>query len=646
MEISRESLGERSPDLFSDEDDLETDTNTNQRSIDDINDSLLSNKDDEKENNFDNSIEKTEKTISKRITNLLSGVIPPPSVTYVQYDIGNLLSMYKRNFALMDSDNDNKTDGTKQSDICDQIFTRPLNPEAIENIKWPEIEMVNAYGVHYNRTRYTENIESMYMKLVERNVGQETGTSFTFNASMSAKKKQIRKIMASPGNRLSHLARRRAIFSSANLLSQSNLSNVSKLGTKPCIIDTSKLSRKEKVTTPKRRALGNRRTPGRKTPGSLKKSASKIVPVVPKFGTATRETSKRALFLSPTQEEVKNPVPVSISSDLSRRIEKSKRALFSPNRPRLERSISNVSSSSCSNSAFNMLNDSNKKSNNHPDRFSFNRTSSDVSICSKRRLEPDDENMEPHRSKFQRTEHLKSSFIQKWNSDNTMYQNNQLSASHKQKLLWAVSTALKKKSITSAHSNFNQYGSILGKVVKRLYLESLPTKTESTSGTMLRLADRLVFFVLQGKTVDEIYLEEKARMDTTKTNAAKRLSGYINRDEYLMRLDASNKLNSSTQSITGGDLLTTSNENDNSRKPLTNSSSKCNVGTSALRENHDSKSAQKQTSNVSFSGRNQKNLSPYNDKSRSITNLNKSNKLIPATNSNILKVKRQISFDN
>lgn len=120
--------------------------------------------------------------------------------------------------------------------------------------------------------------------------------------------------------------------------------------------------------------------------------------------------------------------------------------------------------------------------------------------------------------------------------------------------------------------------------------------------------------------MDEIYFEEKARIDTS--NATKRLSGYINRDDYLMRLDASSKLNISAQSR-AGDILATSNENDNGRKPLTNSSSKSNVGTNALRENHDSKSAQKQTSNVSFSGRNQKNLSPYNDKSRSISNLNK-----------------------
>lgn len=121
-------------------------------------------------------------------------------------------------------------------------------------------------------------------------------------------------------------------------------------------------------------------------------------------------------------------------------------------------------------------------------------------------------------------------------------------------------------------------------------------------------------------------------MDSSKP-AVKRPSGYINRDEYIMRLEAAAKLNSSSQSMTGS-VLSTSDENDTSHKPLTNSSSKSNVGTSALRENHDSKSAQKAMSNVSFSGRNQKNLSPYKTK------------LIPAANSNILKVKRQISFDN
>lgn len=297
-----------------------------------------------------------------------------------------------------------------------------------------------------------------------------------------------------------------------------------------------KLSRKEKVATPKRRALAHRRTPGkllfqpieqqnlnkilkcqflcsppkkllgRKTPSSLKKSGNKpqhMLPVAPKFGTATRETSKRALFLSPTQEE--HPVPAAVpasssssSGDISRRIEKSKRALFSPPR-RLERSISNLSNSSSQHSSTSFggaLNNGANKATTIDRLTYFNRTNSDVSINFKRRLEPDDdnENMEPtqHRNKLQRTDHqtqyfsMQTSKMTKAASENSMYPNQQLSASHKQKLLWAVSTSLKKKSITSTNANFQKYAAILGKAVKRLYLESLSDKAESTSATMLR----------------------------------------------------------------------------------------------------------------------------------------------------------------
>lgn len=143
-------------------------------------------------------------------------------------------------------------------------------------------------------------------------------------------------------------------------------------------------------------------------------------------------------------------------------------------------------------------------------------------------------------------------------------------------------------------------------------------------------------------------MDEKTRIEATKAATVKRPCGYVDRDEYLMR---QGKLNTSTLS-NSSDQYPVANENGNERKPLTNSSSKSNVGMSALRENHDSKSAQKQSSNISFSGRNQKNLSPYNDKARSATNLNKQTKILignGTTNtlhSNIMKVKRQISFDN
>lgn len=66
---------------------------------------------------------------------------------------------------------------------------------------------------------------------------------------------------------------------------------------------------------------------------------------------------------------------------------------------------------------------------------------------------------------------------------------------------------------------------------------------------------------------------------------------------------------------------------------------------SVLRENVDTdqrpKSDQK---NISFSGKNQKNISPYSDRVRTAASMTKHN-LVFHTNANVLKAKRQISFD-
>lgn len=80
---------------------------------------------------------------------------------------------------------------------------------------------------------------------------------------------------------------------------------------------------------------------------------------------------------------------------------------------------------------------------------------------------------------------------------------------------------------------------------------------------------------------------------------------------------------------------------------LTNSSSKSNSKNSVLRENYDTEQRQKsgQKTMFGFSGKDQKNVSPYSDKVRNSLNkklLMSANKL----NNNIMKAKRQISFDS
>lgn len=307
LETSREHINERSPDLFSEMGDF--DATENEEAIQDndiaaaaaatttaadedddlgtdvsgINDSADIKTDDGSPNTVlsDKHIEKTERALNKRIQSLLTGIIPPPSVTFVQHDVADLLATYQRNITLMDvpsfitcNNNEKQTEETCD-DVADAI---PEMPKELEHIEWPQLKRANAFGVHYNRTKYTDNIEIMYMKLVERYVGQETVSSFTHSAkddasaAAAAKKKPMRKLyvrfckslifgifsskltkkhwflyllsirMSSPGNRLSHLARRRAIFSAANLQSQSSqpqLSGQSKLGQKTCVINAS-----------------------------------------------------------------------------------------------------------------------------------------------------------------------------------------------------------------------------------------------------------------------------------------------------------------------------------------------------------------------------------------------------------------------
>lgn len=218
LETSREHINERSPDLFSEVDDLDNMTTNDEINDDDIaaaaaasaNASAFTDNDDDGVNVSgindsietkaattdcpEKHIEMTERALNKRIQTLLSGLLPPPSITFVQHDIINLLSIYKRNIALMDLPRITGGDNDSKSTDLETV------PSGIKDKTWPQLKWTRAYGIHYNRTKYTDHIESMYMKLVERNVGQETASSFTFNAanntSAAAKRKPIRKLYA------------------------------------------------------------------------------------------------------------------------------------------------------------------------------------------------------------------------------------------------------------------------------------------------------------------------------------------------------------------------------------------------------------------------------------------------------------------
>ena len=193
-----------------------------------------------------------------------------------------------------------------------------------------------------------------------------------------------------------------------------------------------------------------------------------------------------------------------------------------------------------------------------------------------------------------------------------------------------------------------------------------------------------MYWVLQGKTEDAIYLEEKLKLRNT-ANLSTKLTGYIAPEEHeqlrtlprsfsqqtvysaeksldttnMFRAQSTDLLNQSSQgscctnqsasNLGYGNLdmlcSQSSNANSNvSNNNHNNSSSKSNSKNSVLRENFDSDQRQKSANKfLCFSGKDQKNVSPFNDKVRNTSNSKP--KVSVGVNANILKAKRQISFD-
>lgn len=204
LERSRENINEQSPDLFSDDED--TALIGKELSFDKIhprsaigNNSFTSTANDEKEYVDSDVWQNKEKAISKRIQNLLSGVLPPPSVTNIQQDIANMLNLYKANLEIMNDENKTNDSVSATATVLEETTIDSIAsfmPKEVAEMKWPNLLQSNTHGLHYNRTKYTDNIEIMYMKLADRFIGcgQETGSSFTCNVTMSAKKKTNRKM--------------------------------------------------------------------------------------------------------------------------------------------------------------------------------------------------------------------------------------------------------------------------------------------------------------------------------------------------------------------------------------------------------------------------------------------------------------------
>lgn len=190
----------------------------------------------------------------------------------------------------------------------------------------------------YNLSNAIEQFEYLTVKYRSRFSGSDTSSSFVL-ADLSSAKKRANRTKAlnsnnSPGRRLSHLARRRAIFSCANLQGAKEAAAQAQ----QAAVDLSRVANRQILLPMRRVAAGGAkgRTPGkkRKTPGSSAKKRALVANLATqqRRESLTRETSKRALFQSPgnsQKEQQQQPAKPKVTPEVAIRVDKSKRALFS-----------------------------------------------------------------------------------------------------------------------------------------------------------------------------------------------------------------------------------------------------------------------------------------------------------------------------
>lgn len=529
---------------------------------------------------------KREKEILKRIKHCLSGIPPPPALTIPQLDLFSAIVNNK------DEILNYKTEIETVSSVIvceEESLFKPSHPlDEVFEMPWKETLGVRGHGLCYNICKASESIELLNLQVIERYIGAETSSSYTANymsSPSSAKKRNIRQKMLTQtagNNRLSHLAKRRAAFSSANLSTNSLKPQNNFLGGMQILLDNKKkVKSRRKGTTPKRMTPSSKKKIGRKTPSSSARKRLCFRFDVAKPG-PSRETSKRALFQSPAKQKRTQPAAVAapkptLKPEIANRVEKSKRALFSPDKDKFQLN-SSKSLHNIQNCGLGRLETKSRLFESETlDFSSLKRKRSDDDLNdtiiqqSKKMFCHETSTLTPRSLKIKSQSFcvgagstnilsnncsmnkLSSSTtinapimvpssrsstgrpITKAFSDSTFNTSSVLTENHRKKLLWAVSQALQLKQINVTHASFKTFASVLARVVKRLFQEFFMKSNTSTSDTMLRLAKKYVCTVIAGKSADDIYILAKSKIEEEKKMSTTRLSGYIAPEEFESR---------------------------------------------------------------------------------------------------------------
>ncbi|KAH8348901.1 hypothetical protein KR084_012358 [Drosophila pseudotakahashii] len=531
-----------------------------------------------------------ERELYRRIRRCLQGVRPPPTVTTPDVDVIKMVLGMKANVLnFLAKDAPASTPTIEDSGISEStsLFRPTHSLSEAQNMGWREVLGVRHHGLSYNLNKAAEQNEYLSMSVVDRYVGVETATSYVRSPS-SAKKRNMRMKMLtqSPGNRLSHLAKRRAIFSSANLATNSQKLN-SSIGPQivldkkyvPLMITNFKhklncmhfnyrKARNKRKATPKRKTPGSKKKT-RKTPSSSARKQLYRTDLI-KPG-PSRETSKRALFQSPAktlqQQQLMPPKPL-FKPEIANRVERSKRALFSPDHQgssiQLESLLKRKRNACDDEDSADMASQSSKlfrAESSGPSgltpralkiksqSFCIGAGSSTAGVQLKLAhqtpaiagqsrlslgLSGSSSNLVNCNSSFASGTPLASK-LQRAQSEMSATPNSSMTDNQRKKLLWAVSQALQERKITPKHEHFRQHAADLTRIVKRIFQEFYLGHSSSNSETLLRLAKKFAFSVIGGKNADDVYLQARSQETEAKRLSSTRLSGYIGPEEFAQR---------------------------------------------------------------------------------------------------------------
>lgn len=353
-------------------------------------------------------------------------------------------------------------------------------------LTWPQAYSHKFYGIHYNRSKSVEEFENLTVKLCERYIGAETQSTcniwFSKKAPGSARKRSLlakRENGQSPEKKLTHLARRRRTFCSANLQGLG-------LSDKKQLMVQIKKPTQKKGKSPRGKSPRGKSPRGKSPRSSAKKKAvRRLMLDGPSPCKSKLEISKRALFQSPPTDHA-GPSKLGTNNLDSQKI---KRVLFST--PRKDESEQHALKQ------IPLREESRKRKCEEELQGPRLKWAKSLSFDCTHELK--------NISKVTWDRHSSSNILPK--NDTSLNQGrNELSDSHRKKLLWAVADVLRCKGIGMNHPKFKQYAASLARIIKKqmpdLENRNIPRKSGSTTERMLKLARQHVLFLIDARPMD------------------------------------------------------------------------------------------------------------------------------------------------